>query len=588
MSDSDKPVNSAETEPETLPGPENETARSLEAEDQASDRTAGRTMTVAAILVSALLMVGKVAGYAKEMLLSNYFGKGARTDAFKMAYNGVIYTIYTKVEKLMRPTYLPEFVKRRREAGEAEGWRVTGVVTTLQFLVLAVLVAVCVIWAKPILLLLGKRLAEDPEALRMGVVMLRIMAPALLLFSLSVMPELTLHAYKRFTLPAVAEASFRTGLLLVMVALLALVWNPQDPTAIYTVAIGVLVGGCLRFVVQVPGLRGKLRLFRPSLDITGTPSVRTILALMPPVVVGLLFSAARYWADIIFSGRVGLGVYTCLDYARKIPDMTLQVLPLAVSFVVYPFLSEWWTRGERDKMADALVSTTRALAFVFVPVSVGLMALSKPVIDLVYKQGLFGEEGAIWSSIALFCYAPGLFFFSLDASINHWYFAAKDTRTPNYVGAACAVLHIVFSYVGLYRLGGINRPEVGIAVVALALTVSKTIKIIILYGMVRKYIGRVDRSKVLIFAGKLLLCTALMAVLMWQLHALTGPRIAEFGPFVGHGKIQAMANLGLGFAAGGALFLVVALVLRIEELRLVLDHLTTRIRQRLRRGKGAD
>jgi putative peptidoglycan lipid II flippase len=306
---------------------------------------------------------------------------------------------------------------------------------------------------------------------------------------------------------------------------------------------------------------------------------------MPPVVLGLVFATARTWADSAFGTDIEEGAYTCLDYARKIPDMALQILPLAVSFVVYPFLSEWAMRGEKDRLADALVKTTRALAFVFIPTSVGLMVLSKPVIDLVYKHGEFGERGAVWSSMALFCYAPGLFFFSLDASINHWYFALKDTRTPNYIGVAGAILHIVIAYAGVYVLGGTENALVGIAAVALALTLSKTAKIVVLYGLIRKRIGRIDRGKVISFAVKLAASAGVMGALVYFVHQGSAPRLADFGPLAGSVKKQALANLGIGFVVGAVGFLAVAALLRIEELHLVVGHMMQKVRARLGRAR---
>jgi len=536
-------------------------------------RQAGRQMTVAAIIITAFLMIGKLMGYIKEMLLAGYFGKSGATDAYKVVYNSVIFTIYTKIEKLLRPTYLPQFVRSREEEGEEAAWRVGSIITALQFVTLLMLAAICIVFAEPILGFVGKGLARNSEHLRLAVVMLRIMAPALLLFSLSVMPELTLHSYKRFTLPAVADASFRTAMVLVFVALLALVWNPTNPTAIYALAVGVVVGGCLRFIIQIPGLWSKLRMFRPSLRVRENKAVVTILSLMPPVVLGLVFSTFRTWADSRFGTDIGEGVYTCLDYARKLPDLFLQLLPLAVSFVVYPFLSDWARRGEHNKMADALVTMTRVMAFIFVPTTVALMVLSRPLVTLVYEHGAFGEEGVLLSSLALFCYAPGLLFFSLEGSINKWFFAYKDTGTPNYVGAACAVLHIVIGYVGVYVL------HVGIAAIALALTISKSIKVIILYGLIRRRIGAIDVRKVLQFAGKLALATAIMGGAIWWLHTATSPGLAELELLAKHPKLPALASLVLGAVVGTCVFLAVAAIMRVEELGTVVDHLLAKVKK---------
>ena len=65
------------------------------------------------------------------------------------------------------------------------------------------------------------------------------------------------------------------------------------------------------------------------------------------------------------------------------------------------------------------------------------------------------------------CYASGLFFYSVEGSINKWYFALKDTWTPNWVGALWALGHLTISIVG-----GLYTP-LGLAAVALAYPISK-------------------------------------------------------------------------------------------------------------------
>ncbi len=565
---------------EKLPGDDRKQA------DEASDARAGRQMSLGAVIVTAFLILGKIMGYAKEMVLAS-LGATRATDAYKIAYNSVIMMIYTKVEKLLRPTYLPEFVKIRREEGEPAAWQLAGVMTGFQFLLLTVLAGLCVIFARPILLFAGPGLIDSPEDLARGIVMLRIMAPALLLFSLSVMPELTLHSYKKFTLPAIAEAAFRTGVVLSFIALTALLWPGRPPDAIYAIAYAVLIGGCLRFFVQIPGLWDKIGMLRFGANILRNRGAIAIFRLMPPVVLGLVFSAIRTLADSRFGSEIGEGVYTCLDFARKVPDLLLQTLPLAVSFVVYPFLSEWALRGEKDKMADALVRTTRAMAFIFIPASVALMIVSLPVIRLMFQHGDFSPESAELSALGVYWYSPGLVFYSLDAAINHWYFAFKDTATPNIAGAAFAVLHVIIGYVGVYHLGASTRAK--LSWIAAALTVSKSGKVALLYALIRKRLGYIDRRAAITFAFKLALCAAAMGLVMWQTEGYTSPLFQAWEPPAGGVKLKALLNMGGNSMVGVVVFLTAAGLLRIEEISIVRDaarKLTGKIAGKLGRRSG--
>jgi putative peptidoglycan lipid II flippase len=558
----------------------------LQQQDKQSDSQAGKQMGIAAVIITAFLMVGRVMGIGKEVVLAS-LGAGAHTDAYKIAYNSVIYTIYTKVEKLMRPTYLPEFVKVRREEGEEAAWEVASVMTGFQFLLLVGLAVLVVVFAEPLLLLVGTGLANSPDDLHRGVVMLRIMAPALVLFSLSVMPELTLHAYKKFTLPAVAEAAFRTALVAVFVILVGVMWPGKPKDAVYAAAWAVLVGGSLRLLTQLPGLWGKLRMFRLTANIARNPSARTIIRLMPPVVLGLVFATIRTWADSRFSSVIEPGMYTCLDFARKIPDVLLQTLALAVSFVVYPFLSEWALRGEKDKMADALVATTRAMAFVFVPLGALLMIASLPMIQLMYQHGQFTAAQADLSALGVYWYSPGLFFYSLDAPINHWYFALKDTATPNLMGVVFVIVHVVISYLGVYRIG--QTPRQQLAWVAAALTISKSGKIIALYAMIRPRIGRIDRAAVASFCAKLAVCTGAMVAAVLLVQQRVSPALEVWQPPVGGVKVQALVELALSFGVATVVLLAVAALLRVEELSIVgrlAGKAVGKVRGKLGGGRG--
>ncbi len=566
----------------------NQTPPDSAADASEPQRSASKEMTIAALVISVFLSAGKFAGYVRDMVISGYFGSGAVSDAFYLPYHTIISEIYAKIEKLLRPTYLPQFVKKL-EDDEAGAWHLASVVTNIQFLVLLVIVVSLEVFANKIIGGLWPNLAADPGNLRIAATLLRIMAPALLLFSLSVMPELTLHSYKRFTVPAVADCAGRIGIVVVLIVGLEYLFHPENPNAIYAAGLGVLIGYPLRFLVQVPALWSKLKNYVLSFDIN-TPGVRTVAALMPPVIVGIGFSLARNFADSIYADRVGEGAFTCLKFGRKMADAPLQILPLAVSFVVYPYLAQWAAQGAKDRLANALVSMTRAMAFVFVPATVAIMLLSSVIISVIFEQGQFGPESTRLAAIALFCYALGIMAFSVEGSINKWYFALNDTATPNYVGAAMAVLHIIIGYVGVFIIShdtsgvpDLGRFGVGIAAIALALTVSKTAKVVILYAMLRGRIGRVDPARVYPFLGKLALSTATMGVVMWAMLSFLQEPVLAWEPPFGGKKIQMLVLFAGVGGAGSVAYLAAAAVTGIEEFHAVWSHLMGKVKKRLGR-----
>jgi putative peptidoglycan lipid II flippase len=527
------------------------------------DSAAGRRMTVAAVVVTAILATGRALGALKQIFVANYFGRSALADALNILYDVVVFRSYANIEQLVRPAYLPVFV-RTKQQDEAAAWRLTSILTTTTFLLLSAIVAVASVFAPDLIRLLWPKLAE-PEVFPWAVGLFRVMAPAVVFFSLSIMPELTLHSYKRFTWPAVCDALFRVFVPVAMVLLIGRVWQRTDPAAVYAFGIGVLLGGTVRLFFMAPALGRKLRYFRPSVAVAEPLAVETYL-LMLPVLAGVIFSALRGFVESRVATDIGAGTYASLKYARGIVDLPVQVLPLAVSFVVFPYLTEWAGRGARDKMADALVSMTRALGFLFVPCSVAIILLTRPVVELLYLRGKFGPDDVHPTAMALFFFAPGLLFYAVEGSINKWFFALKDTVTPNAVGIGAVCVHIAIATIGTYLLHG------DVTVLALAYSVSKSLKVIILYLLIKPRIGPIPAGPVLVYVGKLAVACAAMS------GGILGAE-SVLARIIDNGKLVLLGCIG----SGVVVFLIATAILRIEEFYLVTDHVLAKVKRVLRR-----
>jgi putative peptidoglycan lipid II flippase len=168
-----------------------------------AEQSAAARMTLAAIIISAFGLLGKILGYGKEILIAAYWGRGAAVDAFVVVYKTIVFELYVKIEKLLRPTYLPIFVARKSEGDDDRAWRYFSVISTFVFVFMTPLVLAAIIWAPGLI----RTLFPGLEMVDLAADMLRISGAATLLMVLSVMTELTLHSHKEFTIPALADAT---------------------------------------------------------------------------------------------------------------------------------------------------------------------------------------------------------------------------------------------------------------------------------------------------------------------------------------------------------------------------------------------
>ncbi len=523
-------------------------------------------------IVAGFLFLGRVVGAAREIILSRFIGTTWAADAYRFASETMLQDVYTKFEKLLQPVYVPIFVARQREEGDEQAWRFTSVVGTVQLLLLIAASLGGVIWAPQVVaaMLGAERVAEQPRLYLLTVSFLRILFPALIVYSLSNLAELTIQSYHSFTIPALAEALRRILLIAGLVAAIVLFrGKPTEIQATQALVIGFVVGCAVRLCVQLPLLWQRLKLFRLSLDFRN-PNVRKAGILALPLVVGIIFSYIRNLAESFLALGEGTGGLAALKYARKLVDMPWQVLALGISYVIYPFISELGAKQERGEMANALVSMIRVMAFIFVPMTVFLFLLAEPTVVTAFFGRKFDEESVRLTMQAVPWYVLGMLFFGIEDPMLKWFFALSDTKTPIIMGIVGNFIWFAIAVPGIRVYDG------GLTALALAMVGSKTLKVLILLAILRPRLGPVPRERVLPFIGKLVIAVGAMTVAILFTSRFLESAIPFSGWLKGAGEF-----FGSAFVAV-VVYLGASFALRIEELQLVVD----RMKARLRRGSA--
>jgi peptidoglycan biosynthesis protein MviN/MurJ (putative lipid II flippase) len=91
-----------------------------------------------------------------------------------------------------------------------------------------------------------------------------------------------------------------------------------------------------------------------------------------------------------------------------------------------------------------------------------------------------------------------LVFFAIETILVIFYYANADTRTPVFVGMGCVLLHILLTWLFIHWYGYLG--------IALAYVIQKTVKNLILLGLLRNKIP-VEVRKVGVFCIKLLIAS---------------------------------------------------------------------------------
>ena len=508
----------------------------------------GRGVLKGAAIISMFAIAGKALGVIQKPVMAHYFGTGMEADVFTLSFSSIVFTIALFPQQLLSP-FLPIFVEKKEKEGEAAAWRFAGSVGTLLVVIMGLVVIGGMILAPH--LTAAASSFSSPKAAALSTKLVRVMLPAALFVGLASFLALIHNAHKRFALPAMGDMVNKAVLILCLIAL-------QRFFGIYGLAIGVVAGAIAGVLVQATGLRDQFRVFRFGVD-WKDPALRQLGLLMLPMVLSVLIAQLRTIIDYKFASGMTEGSTVGINYARAIVDTLVLLVPTAVGVAIFPFFSDMTAAKDREAAGRVLMQSLRLLMLIFIPVSIALIFLRTPIVQLAFQHGKFNDESVALTVAPLTFYAMGLTSFALEIILMKFYYSIKNTLAPAIIGGLCVLVHL-----GVILL---FRHDMQNASMALAATVSKSAKVIILFVLLGSWLPTLQWKKNGVFLFKTLVAAACMGVVvMLTRRGLDGllPDPAAVGKMMR--LIVLAVEIGAAALAGLVAFGGVAFALRLEEL----------------------
>lgn len=464
-------------------------------------------------VVSFFTLISRVTGYLRDLVLAQILGAAHGSDAFIVAFR--IPNLLRRLvgEGALTAAMVPTLSEYRRGGEREEFWRFASLAFSTLAALVAILAAAGVIFSPVLVKALAYGFTGIEDKWELTISLNRLMFPYIIFISLAALAMATLNTIGIFGLPAATP-------ILLNLSILAVAWGFSDSfeQPSYAFAWGVLLGGALQFLAQLPALlrRGLRPIPRISLS---HPGIRQVGRLMLPGILGLGVTQITLIVDSQFASFLGRGAVSALYYAGRVNELALGVFAIAVSTVILPALSRQAAEGRREEMKSTLLFGLRVVAFITIPSAVGLIALRVDLIRLLFQRGAFDGVATSATSEALFFYAMGLFALGGIRIVAPAFYALKDTRTPVIVGAITLGIHVVLCTLLSRRLG--------LGGIALADSISATLNMTILIAAFRRRCGlplvRTFILPAILFAGAAAAMGLLCApVLGWLRGALAG------------------------------------------------------------------
>lgn len=432
--------------------------------------------------ISMISLVTKVIGYIEKVVLAYYYGTSDVVDAYLVAF-GIITSIFIVFRELVEPGFLRIFTQLRQSNKVRESWKLFAAVFAI-IGGLAFVVSLFITLAPGLITSIFAPGFEGEKQL-LTEKLLSYSGFSVLFLSLTSLTYITLNGLKKFKLPAASDLLFK-ALLVVFIVLLA------NQLGIVAAAIGLLIGSATKLGMQLLALK-------KYVQHVGFQSkhLKPMAALTLPLLIGILFSQASQLADNGFASLLGEGKVSALNYAKRIIEMPIVVFPYMLGIVIFPHFSELASQQKHDELKEKLGNALKWISVIFIPISILMFFDAEPITRILLERGEFDHQSTLLTSAPLAIYAFGITFFAIETVLVLFYFACGDTRTPIGVGILAAILNMIITYFLIDVMDYLG--------IALALVLSKGLKVLVLLYLLRKKI-QLEPKPVSQFIGKLLIC----------------------------------------------------------------------------------
>ena len=392
-----------------------------------------------AVLVGAGIFLSRVAGIGREAAVAAFIGAGRVGDAYRAAL-----TIPRLLQNLLgegslSASFIPIYSQlveqgRRRDAG-----RLAGAVFGLLAAVTGLAVLAGWLLAEPLVSLLLWRLSDDTADLTVELV--RIMFAGIGFIVLAAWSLGVLSAHRRFFLSFAAPVIWNLAQIGLMVGAWV-VWHGVDPAArasdvARVAAWGVVLGGTLQFLVQVPLVLRMVPSLRPSLN-WRRPDVRTVLNRFGPALIGRGVVQMSAYVDLILAGLLAGGAIAALGFAQVIYFLPISLFAMSVAASDLPEMAR--EQGDPEAVVRRLQTGLDRIGFYVLFSAVAFITLGGLIVGALLERGQFTGDQTVQVWWILAAYSLGLVASASARLLQNACFAAGDAKGPARVAAVRVVL----------------------------------------------------------------------------------------------------------------------------------------------------
>jgi putative peptidoglycan lipid II flippase len=496
-----------------------------------------------------IVILSKAVGFVREAILVSTYGASIVSDVY-ITSTKIPATLFAIIASALSTTFIPLFCEVDKNKGKEESLKFINNMLNI-VLILGIIISITAfIFAKPLI----KVFAMDftGEKMLLAVRFTKIMVFSMIFIGVSNILTCWLQINEKYNIPSLTILPY--NILLIVSILISKNGN------IEILAIGTLIATMSQIIFQLPSAYKIGFRYRPYINIKDE-NIKKIIYLLGPVILGVGAGEINNIIDGSLASTLGDGIITVLNSASKLDTLVTSLFITTIVSVMYPVLSKLANNNDDEEFKNIIKRYINVVLIIIVPISVGAIVLSTPIVKLIFERGAFDNQATILTSQALKCYAIGMVGTNITIILNKVFYSKKDTKTPMTTSIISIFINITLSLTLIRYMGHMG--------LALSASIASITRVIILSIKLKTKIG--DYGLKII--TKTLIKTTIAATIMGIISNISYNQLIKI---LYKSFLNETTALLISILIGAITYTIIILKMNIEEIKIILNMMKER------------
>ncbi len=390
-------------------------------------------MHQAAAILGLFTLLSQVLALFRDRMLAGAFGATHSLDLYYASFR-IPDFIFASVASLVSISVLIPFLSDRMENKKDGTRKFLDSVFTIFFSAI-VLVALIAFFLMPYIADIAFPGIADGDSLNQVILLSRILLLQPICLGISNMLGVITQIKKRFFLYAISPILYNLSIIFGIIFLYPFF-------GINGVVYGVVIGGILHFLIQVPFAIRQALLPRFTFNVNFKEVWKVVKISVPRTLTLSTYTLEQVFITA-FASTLAVGSITIFSFAFNLQSVPLAIVGVSYTLAAFPTLSACFAKGQKEEFMRHIITATRHIIFWSFPITALFIVLRAQIVRVILGSGSFNWQDTRLTAACLALFTISLFGQSLELLFIRAYYAAGKTRKPLVINLLSSAVTII-------------------------------------------------------------------------------------------------------------------------------------------------